>query len=202
MSNAKFFFILVLTCMSLASKSQTFQRNGDKVVRKGVAIEFSKVKVGDFKLDQGKGTDTVVHRAITIARPVKVNGAKVQVSGNEPQYKGEWIFHDYLFNGIADELNKIPDGSYTLNLRDILVGVKGKVDYFGYEGIRDSSGANALALDVQLAIFKRLCTVMDEANFIPANDNDHKGKSPAFVNDKDIWKAYFRVNNRSIYYSK
>ena len=172
------------------------------MVRKGVAIEFSKVKAGDFAMGSESGNGQVVHRATTIARPIKVGGMKVQVKGNQPQYKGDEIFHDYLFNGIADELNKIPEGSYTLNLRDILVDAKGKVAYFGYEGVRDSSGGNPLALDVQLAIFKRLCTVMKEANFIPANDNDHKGKVPAFADDKDIWKAYFRVNNHSIYYSK
>ncbi len=192
------FFLVLLVCTPFTGFAQTFERNGDKVVRKGVAIVFSDVKTADFTT----GGEREVHRSATIARPIKVGGMKVQVKGNQPQYKGDEIFHDYLFNGIAEELSNIPDGSYTLNLRDILVDTGGKVDYFGYEGVRDSSGANPLALDVQLAIFKRLCTVMNDAKFIPANDNDREGKIPAFVDDKDIWKAYFRVNDHSIYYSK
>jgi hypothetical protein len=181
-------------CWSFTCRSQTFERTGDKVIRKGVAIEFSTFKAGDFTMPNESNSGPVVHRAATIARPVKVNGVKVPAKGPWPVYEGEFTFHDYLFASLGAELANLPDGNYTLNLRDILVGSSGKVVYFGYEGVRDSSGGNPLALDLQLEIFNKLCAVIDEAKF--------SGKTPSFIDDRDIWKAPFRASNGNIYIGK
>ena len=45
-------------------------------------------------------------------------------------------FEEYVLNGLKSTLSTLPDGEYIMNVKHIIVDVKGRVIYYSWEGIK------------------------------------------------------------------
>ena len=195
-NNKSILLAVLAVAFSLNAIAQAFVRNGDKVMRDDVGIEFSKPRKQEFILSNKLG-ERETHYAGAIQKPINVDDHKVYSKViAQPKLQGlPANLHDYIFTNLDSALRQLPDGSYNLKLRDMLVDKSGRFIFFGYEGVRSADEHVMISLDAQHAIFTALCAAMDKA--VPLTWPAHW---PAFIDDADIWDAEFKVSGHQVSY--
>jgi len=147
------FIPLALVCTICFSKngfSQKFVRNGNIVTYRGNTFEYSEAAKPDTQIltDPVTGTETikVIKRDPVI---IKMNGKDIpQGTDKEPYYTGNGkSLRDYLLQGLKNELCKLDDGQYTLNINNILIDEHGKIVYFEYQDMRRSRTSDEIPKD-------------------------------------------------------
>lgn len=138
--------VVSVICFTNNSFSQRFEKNGNFVTYQGNKFEMSKSTMDSiFLIDPitGKEELKIVQ---TDPKPIRMNGRDIVIQTDQsPYYTGsEKDLRDYLLHNLKEELSKLEDGPYTLNIRDIVVDENGKIVYFDYQNMRRSKTANEL----------------------------------------------------------
>ncbi len=136
--------LVCIVCFSQNSFSQKFERNGKYVTYRGNKFELSEEKIDTVIL-----IDPVTNQESTkIFRkdptPVKMNGQPiVHETDKDPYYTGnDKGLRDFLIKGLKKELSKLDNGSYRLDISNIIVDANGKIVYFDYRDMKRSKTAD------------------------------------------------------------
>lgn len=133
-------------CFTNNGFSQRFERNGNFITYQGNKFEMSKSTTDSiFIIDPVTGKE-LLKIVQTDPKPIKMNGRDIAIQTDQsPYYTGsEKDLREYLLRNLKEELTKLDDGPYTLNIKDIVVDENGKIVYFDYQNMRRSKAANEL----------------------------------------------------------
>ena len=143
--------------------------------------------VPDSVLVTDPKTGELVKRALDADTvPVSINGKPI--TGNEayyfiadrnytlPVYNATMDFETYIFTQMKDELQKLDNGYYRINLEHLVVDEEGKLAYYRQLGVDlvSSPGANNTGVShkQQVALQQQLVNAIDNAGtFTPAMKN-------------------------------
>ena len=140
------FIPLALVCMVCFTKntfSQKFERHGNIVTYRGNKIEMDPGGKTDTMnvTDPVTGKENLVVTA-TDPRPLTVNGERIydvfDVTSKPVFHSNDYTFRNYIMENIAKELEKLPDGAYSLGIGYIVTGIKGDIIYYDFDGIKKS----------------------------------------------------------------
>ena len=200
--------LLCVVCFSKNSFSQKFIKNGNYVTYKGNRFELSKPSTDTQLLTDPVSGETLVKYIAHDAVPIKMNGQLIpQGTDKAPYFTGNYKnLRAYLLKGLKNELSKLGDGQYTLNVSSVLVGTKGQVVYFNYADMRrgktagDTNPSHYQEIDktLQENIFRKVCELMDNAPvYIPATLDGKNVVAPA-TDDYFFWNQ-FKVKDHKVY---
>lgn len=155
------FIPLVTICVVFFSKngfSQKFDKNGNVVTYRGNKFEYNpKGQVDTMILVDPVTAQEVVKYIKKDLVPVKMNGTTIygsyvtgQPTSDPEPYATNGSIPDYLFRNLSKDLNTLPDGTYRLDLTNVVVDLKGKIVYYEYSGLRDNTGKEPLELEKTL----------------------------------------------------
>lgn len=135
------FIPLLLVCsigFTKNSFAQAFERNGNIVTYKGNKFELSKGSTDTMLMED---PSTKEERQIIVhTHPIvkKMNGNKLcstdDVTTQPEPYAKDGPLEEYILKNLSDELNTLPDGSYTMDVSEIVFDNKGKVIFYQYGG--------------------------------------------------------------------
>jgi len=189
------FMPLVLVCIVCFTKnsfSQKFERHGNIVTYRGNKIVMQPGGMKDTMLI----TDPLTGKQSRVVsssdpRPLTVNGEKIydisDVSSNPVFNSKDYTFKNYMMQHISGELNKLPDGKYSLGLGYIVIGIKGDVVYYDFDGISKwgaspNGTAEPIPDNLKKEINKKIEQLLNEAQAKAAQVND-KNVPVIFTND-------------------
>ncbi len=194
------FIPLALVCFFCFSKNgfaQKFVRKGNTVTYKGNTIVYAQ----DSKVDTVTMVDPVSGNEITryIKKnpvPGTINGEKIysgDTVSSRPQFNLKYgSLRKFIISKLADQLKKLPDGAYDLNIRDVVIDASGKVvyyDYKGFERFQFGPGGNVpIPAKLQKEINNQIEKTMDNVPaYIPATY--HNKNVPASLNYGDLFDS-------------
>ena len=181
-SKLLFFISMIFVCLACFPKnsfSQKFERNGDVVTYRGNKFEYLQNSIADTQIV----TDPVDgHKVMKITTkdpiPTKMNGIKIyntdEVTHKPVPVSDKMSLELYIFKGLSNELNKLPDGSYYLYISNIIIDNKGKLVYYEYDGLTSRKNKPKVPVDIKKAIDNKIDALMNKAPaFNPGSVNDH-----------------------------
>lgn len=120
--------------------AQTFTYKGNMITYRGNHFEMSG-KVYDTTVTRDKATGKLrTYYTKNEVVPLKMNGVKVYKNYEvvaPPAYYAEFgALEDYLFRELKEELNKLPDGDYSLVVDNVVVDGAGKLVYYEYHEMK------------------------------------------------------------------
>jgi len=128
---------IMIGCMKDRPTASVALKNEKRMVFKGYELELGELSPMQI---MARFHDTVHHPENHIGPyPVKLNGQKIYEEWEvttHPVYHG--IHQDastYLFDQLRQLLDQLPDGTYMLPLRNVIVDEKGKLAYYQSEGL-------------------------------------------------------------------
>jgi hypothetical protein len=207
------FIPLALVCMLCFTKNSMSQ----KVTRNGNMVTFNgnKFEVGKDIFDTVSLTDPVTgNEVVRITKkdpvPLKMNGAKiykVDELSKEPRFNSkDYTIITYLFKCLgaatgnnSDPKTKLPDGSYNLNIDNIVIGPDGHVVYYTFGGISKAEFSfdykTPIPEERKKAIDKRIESILKNATGVPGMVNGKK--VPVVINDNRLQKTLeFRTHKK------
>jgi hypothetical protein len=180
------FMPLALVCILCFSKnafSRKPERKGNLVIYKGNKFDLSKTVKDTILLTDPITAKQTVHVATKEPQPIKMNGEKIYDGGEtdaKPLFAaGKEKLQEYIINSLKGVAASLPDGDYSLYLKNIIVDKSGKVVYFEDKGMiswkADSKAFLGMKQTVLAGndILAAIDRMMDEMpGFTPAsNDN-------------------------------
>lgn len=192
--------LLVCTlCFTKTGYAQRFERRGDGVFTKGYTFVMSPDKVDSMTYIEPESGREVLQVVTMTPMPVKFNGEDIPVEttdkfasfGDPPK-----SFRSYLLTNMVSELSKLDDGTYTLNVGDILVDKDGKVLYFHYEDLKPGKPGAMIAPAFQQELFSKVCALTESAPaFIPGTVGGLPVVSYYEEKDNEFWTKFKVVNH-------
>lgn len=173
---------MLLLCMALFTKvgfSEDFIQDGDKITYRGNVIEMSKA-LHDTMYIENPATGAIEMRIVTLTpRPLTINGNKIHRSEDVTMpatYDGTTTngLQGYLFKKIQLELNRLPDGEYSINVDGVVIDKTGKVAFFSKPMVFPPRNMNLNNVDADTKkqledINKKITDVLNDApKFTPA----------------------------------
>ena len=125
-------FLAILCLLSCTAFAQ-FDTTQTKEVVHGDTITFSGFTHTLYRLEDKRIKDTIkAIIAVDERQPLAFNDQPlIQVTEKEViTQPGQLSFRDYVLSGIQDILSALPNGEYSLLLKNIIIDKKGKVVYF------------------------------------------------------------------------
>ena len=192
-----FLFIpLAFVCILFFSKnsfSQKFDRNGNIVAYRGNKFEFSKVRYDTITMiDPVTGKENTVVTSL-LPVPIKMNGKKIfntdEVTERPSGLASTGSFEDFIFKNLSTDMDKLPDGLYTLDIGNIVLNAKGKVIYYEYAGLSTKDSTTKIPVTIKDAIDKKIDPLINRAPaLMPAKVKD----TPVIVRT-DILLAMYKI---------
>ena len=156
--------LVCIVCFSKNSFSKKFEKNGNVVTYRGNKFELSKPFFDSITLidpvtakEIGK---VVKHDPI----PEKMNGTQIYRTNElttPPQpYAENGSITDYLFRQLSKDLNRLPDGTYRIDINNIVLDQKGKIVY--YEGIGLCHTDNTKAISMKELITPKIDNILHD----------------------------------------
>jgi hypothetical protein len=141
------FIPLALVCIICFSKngfSQHLERKGNIVTWRGNTIELS-----ISNLDTIIVIDPVTGKEETIVEqrdpePIKINGQSIpsNLIENNSFTGSDKDLRTYLLKNLRNELGALEDGTYDLNISDILIDENGRIVYFNFPEVKRIKSIN------------------------------------------------------------
>ncbi len=192
--------LVCILCFTKTGYAQRFERRGDGVFTKGYTFVMSPDKVDSMTYIEPESGRERLQIITMTPMPVKFNGEDIPVEttdklasfGDPPK-----SFRSYLLINMVSDLSKLDDGTYTLNVSDILVGKDGKVLYFHYEDMRPGKPGATIAPAFQQELFSKVCALTESAPaFIPGTVGGLPVVSYYEEKDNEFWTKFKVVNHR------
>ena len=213
---------VMIGCMKDRPAEDLAVKQGNKIFFKGNELELGQLSPMEI---MKRFQDTTHHVQNHIGPyPVKLNGQRIYEEWDLttlPAYQGKYTdASSYLFARLQDLLNGLPDGTYVLPLRNVIVDEKGKLAYYQGSGLfplpnnreqpkPDTPNASFFCVDghpiignncpdfpkvdsnLSNAITRKTLSILDEGiSFSPATI---KGRPvPAYLS-KDLHIEYYKV---------
>jgi beta-lactamase regulating signal transducer with metallopeptidase domain len=133
--------LVCIVCFSKNSFSQKFERKGNMVTYRGNTFEYYQ----NTRIDTQVLVDPVTNEQIV--KYIKFDPVIVKMNDRDipkdvdqqPSYTGsEKNLRDYLVIAMKNELSKLDDGQYALDITNILIDENGKIVYFEYHEMKRS----------------------------------------------------------------
>jgi bla regulator protein blaR1 len=169
--------MVCIICFSKNSFSKRNERNGNIVQYRGNTFEYSAKQRFDTVLltDPVTGQQSgkvVKHDPI----PEKMNGNRIylpsELSSQPQSYAQNGSIPDYLFKNLSKYLDKLPDGTYRLDINNIVIDPNGKIVYF--EGIGLCRTTDTRALGMKELIAQKTDDILNNAPALkPGKANGH-----------------------------
>jgi hypothetical protein len=165
--------VLSAVIIPRAAFSQLSPQNGGWVTRNGNAFEMSAAHRDTIVLVNPVTDEEEIKIREIDAQPVKMNGIKIVRKADKAPYftAPDKNIGSYLIKRIDRELAQLPDGTYVLQLNNVIIDEKGRVVYFDYGGLKpaDSKGAQSIDEILQNNIRTKVQELMSKAPaYIPA----------------------------------
>ena len=207
--------LVCIVCFSKNSFSQKFEKNGNIVTYHGNKFELSEPETDTIVIVNPVTGKEETKIATKVPYPVKMNGSKIyapwEIKNNASPalgtpYNAESALNaetlkEYLLSNLKEELAKLKDDTYALNLQHVVVDEKGRIVYFEYNGISVFGAAgndpNKSGVDksVQTRITRQVYTLLNNAPaHTPASVNAHD--VPAMISDYD--RGMFTIKDRKV----
>lgn len=183
-----------MLCFSKNSFAQKFERKGNTVTYRGNKFEYLPNGIPDTQIvtDPIDGKQV---KKITTKDPVpsKMNGIRIyntdEVTFKPTLVSDKMSLELYIFKGLSNDLNKLPDGSYYLYVSNVIIDNKGMLVYYEYDGIASQKNKTKVPPDVKKAMDSKIDSLMNKAPaFRPGKVN-----STAVIVRTDIMLSMFTI---------
>jgi hypothetical protein len=172
-----------------SANAQKMERKGNAVTHKGNKITLSEPQYDTMIVVDPVTGDEMMKIRSTDPEPETINGKRIYrydaVTTPPQPYASKGTIESYLLTKLADDLGKLPDGIYRIELHQVVIDEKGKVIYYNYAGIvsRDKGGkAIRLPEEVVKKLDNKINTLMENAPaMMPATLNGEKVTAMANV---------------------
>ena len=176
------FIPLALVCVACFTKSafsQKFVKNGNVVTYRGNRFEMSDTRTDTISMTDPVSGKEIMQVATRNAIPVKVNNEKIynsdEVTSRAASFSANGSLEDYLFKHLATELDKLPDGTYVLDLYNIVLDSKGRIVFYEYNGITNYDNKGTIPAEIMKAIDKKIDPALYGAPAMKPAKIDGKG---------------------------
>jgi len=181
-SKLKMLFILPLLvvcalCFTKNSFAQKFERHGNKVTYRGNTFEYTPQSNPDtVELTDPVTGKSEIKYIVKNSIPVKMNGKKLLNTDEvttqaEPPGKYKRI-ENHILRALNSEFEKLPDGSYMLDLHEIVLDNMGKIVFYEYNGISGKGATQAPPEEIKKAIMNKIDDIILSAPvYKPAKAN-------------------------------
>ena len=215
------FIPLALVCIICFTRSgfpQAFIRNGNIVTYKGNTFELSKPHT-DTQIITDPRTGREFTKYITLdPAPIKMNGQLILREVDKyPYFKGDdKNLRAYLLKNLKNELSKLDDGTYRLDISSVLIGENGAIVYFDGPDIynylsndeiekkrldgslKPPSDNSDISKTIRQEVFVKSGKLMDAATlYIPAELNGRKVVTWIMDGNK-FWNP-FKIKDHKLY---
>ncbi len=199
---------IALSCFSknATSGSKEFKKTGNTVTYNGNTFTLS-----EGLRDTITVVDPVTAKELTQVRilepaPISMNGRKiynaVEVTTEPQQFAHSVSIEEHILANLAGDIDALPNGSYWMNISNIVVDETGKVIYYEFRGI-SGTGRDAdmkLSQDLTKSLAQRVDLAMRTAPVMkPATLN---GKNVIVNSDISMYDYRISVSNHITTYSK
>jgi len=140
---------LMLVCVLVYPMYSFCQKGANPITYRGNTFEYGPRpnEEVEYLTDAatGKPAGSITRRD---SIPAKMNGNRIYRPGElttQPEYLTESI-HSYLFRKIKPTLNDLPDGTYSLDINNIVIDTTGKIVYYDGIGLSHYTDTGALAI--------------------------------------------------------
>ena len=199
--------IMIAALFPGTSFSQQAKPNGGWVTRNGNVFELSKARMDTVVVVNPVTEEEEIKIHEIGPQPTKMNGVSIAQKVDKWPYftAPEKDLENYLIKKLDKELSSLHDGTYWLQLNDIITDEKGRVVYFDYAGLQQrelrKGGSNEpvkqTPVDQQLQdnLRKKIQELVDKVPaYIPATLNGQN--VPAYTgNNGHVW---FTVTDHKI----
>jgi hypothetical protein len=158
--------LVCIFCFSKNSFSKKFDKKGNIVTYRRNTFEYGeKPRFDTFTLVEpvtGKTATKVTKRD---PLPEKMNGNKIystdELTAQPQSYAQNGSLVDHVFRKLSKDFGKLPDGTFRLDINNIIIDEHGKIVY--YEGIGLCRATNNDAYKMKEAIANRIDEVLNNA---------------------------------------
>jgi len=200
--------LIAATCFTrnTTATAQDFKKNGNTVTYRGNKITLSEPKADTIIVTDPVTGNELMQVRKTDPTPLKINGQKIynldEVTTLPKRKDKMYSIEEHLLSNLALAFNSFPDGSYRVQMADVVIDTKGKMAYFDYGGLSYTDrGAQNYTVpdDLVKKIGKELDGNALLAEMKPATFN---GKNVAVHSDIYLAKYKFTVKNHVTTYSE
>jgi hypothetical protein len=195
------FAVVGIVCFSQSSYSQTFERDGNIVTYRGNKFEISEPRF-DTITNTDPGTKETYMQVIRFdPTPIKMNGSKIYTT-DEVESGGSYsdkntAFMESVLKPLSDELIKLPDGLFSVDVSNIVFDANGKVAYYEFNGVQRNGREETIDATLKKSLGEKIDNILHAAKALPpakANGKAVPIRSDFFIGDyKD-----FEVKNHKI----
>lgn len=178
--------LVCLVCFSKTTFSQRFKKNGNIVTYRGNKIELS-----EFSLDTMTLVDPVTGKEIMKVMqrdpaPIKMNGKKIADPSDEsPAFTGsEKDLRNYLLLNMRHELGKLDNGSYRLDISNIVIDEHGKIAYFDFHEMKRSKTYEEIK-NLPIKPASNITNASDPKINVTINEGPQAGTTTTLVRNTD-----------------
>jgi bla regulator protein BlaR1 len=195
--------VVSLLCFSQSVFSQKMERKGNTVSYRGNKFVLSKEQIDTIEVTDPTTGQSMYKVVKTIPRPTKMNGKTVYSGdGVEPGYTGpNKNIRLYLLKQLKDELVRLDNAEYVLNIDNLVIDEKGNVVYFEDELIQRAKMPNEPNVPIdktkQNKIHEKTTRVLNTAKVFRPGLKDG-APSPSIFYDGTFGNR-FKVENSKIY---
>jgi hypothetical protein len=176
----KFLPLALCLALSLSGHAQKFEKNGNVVTYRGNRFEFSKAGEVETQTITDPVTGKTVKKEVTKdALPVKMNKERIynydEVTLPPMPANGKEVLQVYVIKGVLNDLAKLPDNIYYIDLSNVIIDSKGKPVYYEYGGIIAKDNKTKVSADVKSAVDKKIDDLINRApNYMPGKVNGYR----------------------------
>lgn len=176
-----------IACFSQSSFSQKFERKGNLVTYRGNTFEMYAEPNADTIILTDPVTGGEILKVVKKdPQPVKLNGAKIY-SGDElttpPQpYAANGKLEDYLLRNLDKELSVLADGTYRVQLGNVVTDKSGEVVFYEFYGITQDGTNKGVDPELKKMIATKIDIILTQAPAMqPAKVNNNSVPAKANV---------------------
>ncbi len=157
--------LVCLLCFSKDTFSQRFEKHHNLVIYRGNKFEYGVPYPNDTMtmIDpvNGKEVTKIIHHDPI---PFRMNGEKIYNSDTVTAvpFAKDGLLEDRILKGIAAELDQLPDGAYSLNISNVVIGKHGEVAYYQNDGFYDANNFTSKNDLIPLKLRGAINTKIDE----------------------------------------
>ena len=182
--------LVCLVCFSKSTFSQRFKKNGNIVTYRGNKIELSETLRDTMTLIYPVTGQETIKIVQLDPHPIKLNGKKIiEPSDGDPAYTGsEKDLRNYLLLNMKHELGKLDNGSYRLDIDNIVIDENGKIAYFDFHEMKRSKTTDEVK-EITPQPASNIINASDPKIIVTINEGPKAGTTVPLVRNTD--PAYY-----------